>query len=153
VSEGKSDRPEAQKRTRPARAAYKHFLSVPTRWMDNDAYGHVNNVVYYSYFDTIVNQYLVEQGGLDIAAGDVIGVVAETMCRFFASLSFPEVLDVGMRVARLGTSSVTYEIAVFARGDDLAAAAGHFVHVYVDRASRKPVGVPQTIRDALLPLA
>ena len=153
MTDAKSDRPEAQKgRTRPARSAYKHFLPVPTRWMDNDAYGHVNNVVYYSYFDTIVNQYLVEKGGLDIAAGEVIGIVAETMCRFFASLSFPDVLDVGMKVARLGTSSVTYEIAVFARGDELAAAAGHFVHVYVDRATRTPVPVPQKIRDALSPL-
>jgi acyl-CoA thioester hydrolase len=139
-------------RERPARAAYRHFLAIPTRWMDNDAYGHVNNVVYYSYFDTVVNAYLVERAGLDIGGGAVIGVVAETMCRFFASAAFPEVLDAGLRASRIGTSSVTYEIGVFRRGEDLAAAAGHFVHVYVARDTRRPVPLPQLIRDALAPL-
>jgi acyl-CoA thioester hydrolase len=117
--------------------------------MDNDVYGHVNNVVYYSYFDTVVNEYLITAGGLDIASGAVIGVVAETMCRFHAPLTFPGVVDAGMRVAKLGNTSARYEIGLFARGDDVAAAAGHFVHVYVDRGTRRPVPIPKGIRDAL----
>ena len=131
------------------REDYKHFLAIPTRWMDNDVYGHVNNVVYYSYFDTVVNQYLVEAGVLDIHQGAVIGLVVETMCRYFQPLTFPDVIDAGLRVGRLGRTSVRYEVAIFRQGDDKPAAAGHFVHVYVDRATRRPVPLPEPMRAAL----
>ena len=131
------------------RAAYAHFKSMTTRWMDNDAYGHVNNVVYYSFFDTVVNEYLVERGVLDMTAGEVIGVVAETMCRFRASVSFPDLVHAGLRVAHIGKSSVRYEIGIFRGDDETAAASGYFVHVYVDRASRRPVPVPSAVRAAL----
>lgn len=134
------------------RDAYPHLLSITTRWMDNDAYGHVNNVVYYSYFDTVVNRYLIEQGVLDPQAGDTIGLVIETQCTYFASLSFPDAVVAGLRVARLGNTSVRYEIALFRNNDEHAAAQGHFVHVYVDRESRRPVALPAALRDALLPL-
>jgi acyl-CoA thioester hydrolase len=132
-----------------AREAYPHFLQIPTRWMDNDIYGHVNNVVYYSYFDTVVNEYLIRQGGLDIHASRIIGVAVETHCQFLASLSFPEIIDAGLRVGKLGTSSVRYEIGLFSHGTDLAAAEGYFVHVFVDRASRRPQPIPEQIRAAL----
>jgi acyl-CoA thioester hydrolase len=131
------------------RADYPHFLPIPTRWMDNDLYGHVNNVVYYSYFDTVVNRYLIDPGGLDIHKGTVVGIVAETQCRFFRSFAYPEVVDAGLRVGRLGNSSVRYEIGLFGEGDDVARAEGHFVHVFVDRASNKPVPIPAGIRAAL----
>jgi acyl-CoA thioester hydrolase len=131
------------------RGAYPAFLAIPTRWMDNDTYGHVNNVTYYSYFDTVVNEHLVRAGDLDIRHGDAIGIVVETACRFHQPLSFPEVIDAGLRVARIGHSSVTYEIALFRAGDEDAAATGRFVHVWVDRASRRPVAVPPRIRSAL----
>ena len=134
------------------RGTYRHFLAIPTRWMDNDSYGHVNNVTYYSYFDTAVNEHLIRAGGLDIANGPVIGLVAETSCRFYRPLSFPDVIDAGLRVSRLGTSSVTYEIALFRQGEEAPAAAGRFVHVWVDRITQRPVAVPRTIRDALVPL-
>jgi acyl-CoA thioester hydrolase len=134
------------------RASYRSFLSIPTRWMDNDAYGHVNNVAYYSYFDTAVNEHLIRAGGLDIHASPTIGIVVETACRFHKSLSFPEVVDAGLRVARLGNTSVTYEIGLFGQGDDQPAASGHFVHVWVDRASRRPTTIPAAIRAALQPL-
>ena len=130
------------------RADYPHFLPIPTRWMDNDLYGHVNNVVYYSYFDTVVNRYLIDPGGLDIHKGTVVGIVAETQCRFFKSFAYPEVVDAGLRVGRLGNSSVRYEIGLFG-GEDTARAEGHFVHVFVDRASNKPVPRPPGIRAAL----
>jgi acyl-CoA thioester hydrolase len=117
--------------------------------MDNDVYGHINNVVYYSFFDTVVNQYLVAAGGLDIEKSPVIGLVVETLCRYFKPLAFPDTLDAGLRVGRLGASSVRYEIALFRQDDDDAAAAGHFVHVYVDRATRRPVPVPEAMRGAL----
>ncbi|HEV8016649.1 MAG TPA: thioesterase family protein [Stellaceae bacterium] len=133
----------------PRRADYPHLLAIPTRWMDNDVYGHINNVVYYSFFDTVVNQYLVAAGGLDIETSPVIGLVVETLCRYFKPLAFPETLDAGLRVGRLGGSSVRYEIAIFRQGEDDAAAAGHFVHVYVDRATRRPVPVPEAMRRAL----
>ena len=135
-----------------SRDAYPWFLAIPTRWMDNDAYGHVNNVTYYSYFDTAVNEHLIRAGGLDIQASAAIGIVVETACRFHASLSFPDVIDAGLRVAHLGRSSVAYAIGLFRRGDDAAAATGRFVHVWVDRASRRPVDVPPSIRAALAPL-
>lgn len=134
------------------RAAYRHFLAIPTRWMDNDTYGHVNNVVYYSYFDTVINAYLIRQGGLDIRDGLVIGLAIETFCQFHASLSFPEVIDAGLRVARLGRSSVRYEIGLFREGQQAPAATGHFVHVFVERASQRPVSIPGTIRAALAAL-
>jgi acyl-CoA thioester hydrolase len=130
------------------RADYPHFLPIPTRWMDNDLYGHVNNVVYYSYFDTVVNRYLIDPGGLDIHKGTVVGIVAETKCRFFKSFAYPEVVDAGLRVGRLGNSSVRYEIGLFGE-EDTARAEGHFVHVFVDRASNKPVPIPPGIRAAL----
>ena len=135
-----------------SRDAYPWFLAIPTRWMDNDTYGHVNNVTYYSYFDTVVNEHLVNAGGLDIREGDVVGFVVETSCRYFRPISFPETIDAGMRVTRLGRSSVTYEIALFRTGDPHPAAAGRFVHVWVDRMSVTPAELPARIREALQPL-
>ena len=128
---------------------YPHRRSITTRWMDNDAYGHVNNVVYYSYFDTVVNTYLIERGVLDIETSPVIGLVVETGCQYFASLTYPETVTAALRVAHLGRSSVRYEIALFGEGQDTAAAQGHFVHVYVDRASRRPTELPAALRQAL----
>ena len=133
----------------PARSDYKHFLTIPTRWMDNDIYGHVNNVVYYSYFDTVVNHYLVAEGGLDIHAGPVIGLVVETTCRFFKPIAFPDRVEAALAVAHLGNSSVRYEVGIFREGELGPAAAGHFVHVYVDRATRRPIPVPDAMRAAL----
>ncbi len=136
--------------SRPDRAGFHRFATIQTRWEDNDVYGHVNNVVYYSFFDTAVNRYLIEAGALDIEAGAVIGLVVETQCRYHAPLAFPDVLDVGIRVARIGTSSVRYEVGVFRQGgEDAAAADGHFVHVYVDRNTRRPVPLPAALRAAL----
>lgn len=134
------------------RDSYLHFLSIPTRWRDNDIYGHVNNVVYYSYFDTAVNEHLIREGGLAIHSAPVIGVVVETMCRFHKELCFPEVIDAGLRVKRLGTTSVTYEIGLFQQGSDEPAATGHFVHVYIDRQTRQSVPIPESIHAALQPL-
>ena len=134
------------------RDAYRYFLAIPTRWMDNDNYGHVNNATYYSYFDTIVNEHLIREGGLDIHNASTIGVAAETSCRFHRSLAFPETIDAGLRVAKLGTSSVTYDIGLFRRGEATPAASGRFVHVWVDRASQRPVAIPSSIRAALAPL-
>ena len=131
------------------RVAYRHFLPVATRWMDNDAYGHVNNVVYYAYFDTVVNAYLIAAGVLDIANSPVIGLVVETGCKYFSAVAFPDEIDAGLRVAKLGNSSVRYEIALFRRGSDVAVAQGHFVHVYVERTSRRPVPLPGPLRKAL----
>ena len=133
----------------PQRGDYKHFLDIQTRWMDNDVYGHVNNVVYYSYFDTIVNEYLMRDGALDIHAGKVIGLVVETQCNYFAPLAFPDKLEGALRVAHIGNSSVRYEIGIFKKGEGAPAAAGHFVHVYVDRETRKPTALPATLRSAL----
>jgi len=134
------------------RASYRSFLAIATRWMDNDVYGHVNNVSYYSYFDTAVNEHLIRAGGLDIRAGPEIGVVAETSCRFHKPLSFPDVVDAGLRVAKLGRSSVTYEIGLFRQGDEEPAATAHFVHVWVDRENRRPIAIPAAVRAALAPL-
>jgi len=142
--------PSTQRRA--TRADFRRFLAIPTRWMDNDIYGHVNNVVYYSYFDTVVNEHLIREGGLDIRGAPVVGVVVETCCRFHRSLSFPGVVDAGLRVARLGDSSVRYEIALFAEGEDDASADGHFVHVWVQRDTQRPTTVPAPIRAALGPL-
>lgn len=131
------------------RDAYAHFSRITTRWMDNDIYGHVNNVTYYSYFDTAVNRYLIEAGVLDIHGGDVIGLVIETHCNYFAPLAFPRNVEAGIRVAHIGKSSVRYEIGLFEEGEPLAAACGHFVHVYVDRDSRRPTALPDTFVAAL----
>lgn len=141
------------KPTPDTRAAYRHFQAIPTRWMDNDVYGHVNNVVYYSYFDTAVNQYLMEQGVLDIQASAVIGLVVETSCRYFAPITFPDLVHAGLRVARLGNSSVRYEVGIFRNQETTASAQGHFVHVYVDRASRRPAPLPAATRAALARIA
>lgn len=138
------DRPSAH-----SRAHYRHFLPIQTRWSDNDAYGHVNNVVYYSWFDTVVNAYLIAAGALDIETSPVIGLVVETQCNYFSELAFPQRVDAGLRVARAGRSSVRYEIALFAAEADAASAQGHFVHVYVDRASRRPVPLPPALRAAV----
>ena len=117
--------------------------------MDNDAYGHVNNVVYYSYFDTAVNQYLIAQGALNLKDSEVIGLVVETQCRYFSSVAFPDTVHVGVRVAHVGTSSVRYELGVFRNDEDTASAQGHFIHVYVDRDTNRPVSLPDEYRAAL----
>ena len=135
------------------RDAYAEFQEIPTRWMDNDVYGHVNNVVYYSWFDTAVNAWLIEQGALDIHAGEVIGLVIETQCNYFAPLAFPQTIEAGLRVAHLGSSSVRYEVGLFAQGEPMAAACGHFVHVYVDRNSRRPVPLPAVLKRTLQTIA
>ena len=131
------------------RADFTQFEPIETRWADNDAYGHVNNVVYYGFFDTAVNRRLARAGLLDIENGETIGLVVETGCRYHAATAFPDQLDAGIRVARLGSSSVRYELAIFKQGEDQAAAEGFFVHVYVDRQTRRPKPLPQTWRDVL----
>lgn len=132
------------------RSDYRAFRRIDTRWMDNDIYGHVNNVVYYSWFDTAVNGWLIAQGALDIHQGEVIGLVIETQCNYFAPLAFPQTIEAGIRVARLGSSSVRYEVGLFAQGDDRCAARGHFIHVYVDRTTRRPVAqLPVPLKTAL----
>jgi acyl-CoA thioester hydrolase len=131
------------------RSDYKHFCDITTRWMDNDVYGHVNNVVYYSWFDTAVNEFLVMNRVLDIEQSPVIGLVIETQCNYFSPIAFPDQITVGIAVAKLGNSSVRYEVGIF-RGDDLVAAAqGHFVHVYVDRVTRRPAAIPEPMRRVL----
>ena len=131
------------------RSEYPHFATLPTRWMDNDIYGHINNALYYGFFDTAINQYLIAEGHLDIETGDVIAFAAESQCQYLQALAFPEVLEVGLRVGKLGNSSVRYELAIFQQGDSLAAAAGYFVHVFVDRETQRPVPMPERIRAAL----
>jgi len=133
---------------RPLANTYRYFAPITTRWMDNDVYGHVNNVTYYSYFDSAANQYLIEHG-LDIHASPVIGLVVESACRYHAPVAYPSRLRAGVRVDRLGTRAVTYGIAIFVEGEELAVADGHFVHVFVDRASRTPVAIPEPLRTAL----
>jgi acyl-CoA thioester hydrolase len=144
MSENKLEKPQAA-----LRSAYKVFRNIGTRWMDNDAYGHVNNVVYYSWFDTAVNAYLIEQGVLDIAHGEIIGLVIETQCNYFSPLAFPQTVEAGIRVARLGSSSVRYEVGLFAQGASLTAAKGHFIHVYVDRQTRRPTALPVNLKTVL----
>jgi len=131
------------------RAAYPHTLPIQTRWHDNDIYGHVNNIVYYSYFDTVINQYLIAAGGLDIAAGSIIGLCVESRCQYLRAVAFPDALSAGLRVVHLGKSSVRYEIAIFSSGSDEAAAQGEFVHVFVDRATNRPAEIPPRLRAAL----
>jgi acyl-CoA thioester hydrolase len=131
------------------RSAYRHKTVVTTRWADNDAYGHVNNTIYYAWFDTAVNEWLIANGLLDIARGDPIGLVVETGCRYFAPLEYPGSVDVLLGVERLGTSSVTYRLGVFLPASDLPSAEGHFTHVVVDRKNRRPVPLPTSWRDRL----
>ena len=142
-----SSRPQPQ-----SRESYRAFRAIPTRWADNDIYGHVNNVVYYSWFDTAVNALLIERGALDIHQGEAIGFVVETQCHYFAPIAFPQTVDAGIRVAHMGSSSVRYEIGLFAQGSQQAAAQGHFVHVYVDRQTQRPVKLPDALQRALEPL-
>ncbi|GAA1948654.1 thioesterase family protein [Nocardioides panacihumi] len=134
---------------RPAYGDYPHHAELTTRWMDNDVYGHVNNVTYYSYFDTVANAYLIEAGGLDIEHAPVIGLVVESGCSYHAPVAFPQRLRAGLRVDRLGTRAVTYGIAIFTADDDEAVAHGHFVHVFVDRETRTSTPIPDALRDAL----
>jgi acyl-CoA thioester hydrolase len=131
------------------RERYKHFLAIPTRWIDNDIYGHVNNVRYYEFFDTVINRYLIEPGGLDIHNAPVIGIAVETMCRFHRSLVYPDVIGAGLRAGKLGRTSVRYEIGLYRAGDEKPAATGHFVHVFVFRESQQPTPIPEGIRRAL----
>lgn len=140
---------EASKPQPETRSGYKAFRTITTRWMDNDAYGHVNNVVYYSWFDTAVNAHLIEQGALDIHEGGTIGLVIETQCNYFAPVAFPQQVEAGLRVARIGNSSVRYEVGLFLAGAPTTVAKGHFVHVYVDRATRRPTVLPERLKQVL----
>jgi len=142
-------RPERPRPERPTRDAYRAATSITTRWSDNDIYGHVNNAVYYFYFDTAVNQYLIAARALDIHNGDVIGLVVETGCAYFAPIAFPDQVIAGIRVDHIGTSSVRYAVGLFRNNEVEAAAAGHFTHVYVDRTTRRPVPLPDMLRAAL----
>lgn len=142
--------PSATHKPQPEpRHAYRIFRAISTRWMDNDAYGHVNNVVYYSWFDTAVNAFLIEQGVLDVEKGATIGLVVETQCNYFSPLAFPQTIEAGIRVARLGQSSVRYEVGLFAQGSLWTAAKGHFVHVYVDRMTRRPTPLSDQFKTVL----
>ena len=131
------------------RDAYPHLAPLPTRWLDNDMYGHVNNALYYSFFDTAINRYLVTQGGLDIVKSPVIAYAVETQCRFISPVAFPDSLEIGLRVGHLGRSSVRYELAIFKEGEPHAAAAGYFVHVFVERTVGRPTDIPAGVREAL----
>ena len=144
MNKTKSDKPQPE-----SRSAYKVFRTMGTRWMDNDAYGHVNNVIYYSWFDTAVNAYLIEEGALDIHNGQTIGLVIETQCNYFSPLVFPQTVEAGIRVAKLGSSSVRYEVGLFAQGEPLTAAKGHFIHVYVDKPTRRPMPLPLNLKTVL----
>ncbi|MEH6827812.1 acyl-CoA thioesterase [Parasphingorhabdus sp.] len=141
---GKSQRAEP-----PVRSDYRTGSLITTRWNDNDPYGHVNNAIYYFWFDTAVNRYLIEQGALDITGGDTIGLVVNTSCDYFAPIAFPDDVMARIRVDRLGNSSVTYGVGLFRGDEDVASAAGSFTHVYVDRATRRPVSLPFPLRSAL----
>lgn len=131
------------------RSDYRHFRTMPTRWKDNDQFGHVNNVNYYSFFDTLLNRYLMDEGGFRPMQDAVIGIAVETYCRFHKSFAYPEDIEGGLRIGHLGRSSVRYEIGLFAEGEDTARADGHFVHVFVERATNKPVTLPDDLRSAL----
>jgi acyl-CoA thioester hydrolase len=133
----------------PSRDAFAWFDPITTRWMDNDVYGHVNNVVYYSFFDTVINRYLIEASGLDIQDGAIIGLAVESACTFSRSIRFPDAIDGGLRVAHLGRTSVRYEVGIFAANDPIACAHGRFTHVFVDRATRRPTPIEGSLRDAL----
>jgi acyl-CoA thioester hydrolase len=138
------DRPQPD-----VRDDFRHFLTVTTRWMDNDVYGHINNVQYYSYFDTVINRFMIDRGMLDIHAGEVIGLAVESHCNYFSSAAFPDDIEAGLRVANLGRSSVRYEIGLFIAAREQAVAQGHFIHVYVNRDSGQPVDLPETLREGL----
>jgi len=131
------------------RDSYRWFMPITTRWMDNDIYGHVNNVTYYSYFDTVANRYLIEEAGLDIHHGDSIGYVVQSACHYKSAIAFPDALEGGLRVNRLGNSSVEYGVAIFRAGEDSACACGSFTHVFVNRATERPVAISGQIRSAL----
>jgi acyl-CoA thioester hydrolase len=145
-------RPDATRPQPLPRRHFAHFQTLTTRWLDNDVYGHMNNVVHYALFDTAVNRYLIEAGALDIVHGEVIGLVVKTQCDYFESLAFPQTVHAGLRVAHMGQSSVHYEVGLFAGAAPLSAAVGQFVHAYVDRAQRRPVPLPPALRAALVPL-
>lgn len=136
-------------RPKTYRSDYPHITTLQTRWSDNDVYGHVNNVVYYQYFDTVVNEFLISHDLLDIQNGQTIGLVVETQCQYFKPLSFPQQLEAGLRIAHLGNSSIRYELAIFESGDDSPAAEGHFVHVYVDHETRRPCALNDSFRSTL----
>ncbi|MCZ8146811.1 MAG: thioesterase family protein [Roseomonas sp.] len=133
----------------PSRAEYRYFLEIPTRWMDNDVYRHVNNVTYYSWFDTVVARFLLGSGAINLTDSPVVGVVVETLCRYHAPIAFPETVTAGLRVERLGTTSIRYGVGIFREGEDSASADGHFVHVFVDRATQtRPTPLPDALRAA-----
>jgi acyl-CoA thioester hydrolase len=136
-------------RTQLNREDFLYFLVIPTRWMDNDVYGHVNNALYYAFFDTVINEYLIVEGGLNIHGGKIIGLAVETQCQFFQPIAFPDVIDAGLRVSKLGSSSVRYEVGLFRQGEAEIAAFGYFVHVFVDRSTRRPTPIPDGIRSSL----
>ena len=131
------------------RASYRYFTDITTRWMDNDIYGHVNNVVYYSYFDSVANKYLIEEGGLDIKNSQVVGFVVASNCQYTSPIAYPQAIEAGLRVNRLGNSSVEYGIGIFQQGSSVVSAMGTFTHVFVDRSTDKPVAIPASIRSAL----
>jgi acyl-CoA thioester hydrolase len=131
------------------RASYRYFTDITTRWLDNDIYGHVNNVVYYSYFDSVANKYLIEEGGLDIKNSQVVGFVVASNCQYKSPIAYPQVIEAGLRVNRLGNSSVEYGIGIFQQDSSVASAMGTFTHVFVDRSTDKPVAIPASIRSAL----
>jgi len=133
----------------PKREDYSHFLTIPTRWNDNDTYGHVNNAVYYYFIDTVVNCYLIDNGLLDLKTSQTIGLAVDTGCKFFNSIEYPDIVHAGLRVTKLGNSSVTYDIGMFKNDDNAAAAQGHFVHVYVDEKTRRPVKISDKMREKL----
>lgn len=138
-----------QKLAPPKRSDFVAFEEIHSRWMDNDAYGHINNVVYYSFFDTAVNRYLIERKVLDVLKSEAIGFVIETQCKYFSPIAYPDLIHVGLKVTHLGNSSVKYEVAIFKNDDDIASAAGSFVHVYVNRSTNKPTPIPQNVREIL----
>ncbi len=140
-------RPPAQ------RSQFGYFIDITTRWMDNDVYGHVNNVVYYAYIDTVINRFLIEHAGLDIHKGPVIGITPETSCRFHRAFTYPDKVEGGLRVVRLGSKAVTYEVGLFGPGETDARADGLFTHVFVARETHRPVAIPESIREALARLA
>ena len=141
-------------KTQPStRDQFLHFQAIPTRWMDNDVYQHVNNVVYYSFFDTAVNQFLIEQNALDIEHSTIIGLVVETQCQYFAPITFPQVVTSGLRVDKVGKSSIHYGVGLFCEDDNVASAQGSFIHVYVDRLSRRPVLIPKPMLEALIKIS
>jgi len=138
-----------QKKSPTQRSDYKQFSHIDTRWNDNDSYGHVNNIVYYSYFDTAVNRHLIQQGVLDLSNSDAIGLVIESKCTYFSSITFPDTVAVGLKVIHLGNSSVRYQIGLFCNDSNEASAVGEFVHVYVNRSTNKPVSIPCNTRSVL----